>query len=122
MGLQFSSFDSAERALLFFVPNCSEAILQKLREESVTTAADLSALDKDDLRELGLRMVERARVLRWAREEFNGHGDRSASQSELQFSSFDSAERALLFFVPNCSEAILQKLREESVTTAADLS
>lgn len=60
--------DSAESVLLLLAPKAmqSQEVRLRLSEEQVQTAADLLELDKEDLKELGLNMVERRRVLRWA--------------------------------------------------------
>ncbi|CAE7181145.1 rev1, partial [Symbiodinium pilosum] len=60
--------DSAESVLLVLAPKAmqSERVRIRLEEEDVQTAGDLQELDKEDLKELGLNMVERRRVLRWA--------------------------------------------------------
>eukprot|EP00928_Gymnodinium_smaydae_P029989 TRINITY_DN22426_c0_g2_i1.p2 TRINITY_DN22426_c0_g2~~TRINITY_DN22426_c0_g2_i1.p2 ORF type:complete len:100 (+),score=21.65 TRINITY_DN22426_c0_g2_i1:79-378(+) len=52
------------RALL---PRCSSVVMGRLRREGVTSARDLARLHRDDLLDLGLTMVERSRVLAWAR-------------------------------------------------------
>ncbi|CAE7486663.1 REV1 [Symbiodinium natans] len=44
----------------------SQEVRLRLSQEEVQTAADLLELDKEDLKDLGLNMVERRRVLRWA--------------------------------------------------------
>jgi len=61
---------SAEFILKVLVPGHSAAVRARLRREQVFSAADLAGLDKDDLRELGLTMVERSKVLNWARQAF----------------------------------------------------
>jgi len=48
-----------------------ELVFGRLQRERVVTAADLARLDKQDLTELGLGMVERSRVLTWARDAFS---------------------------------------------------
>lgn len=57
---------SAENIIHKLTPHCSSAVFTRLRREGVVSASDLAALDKDDLRLLGLSMVERSRVMRWA--------------------------------------------------------
>ena len=58
---------SALEMLKLLAPQAMEGELpRRLEEEQVLTAADLAELDKEDLRDLGLGMVERRRVLRWA--------------------------------------------------------
>lgn len=59
---------SAEAALKMLVPSCSQAVLHRFRQERIHTVADLASLDKDDLRDLGLCMADRSRILRWCRE------------------------------------------------------
>lgn len=59
---------SAAAVLRMLAPKCNSAVYSRLVRERVRTAADLSALDKDDLRDLGLTMVERGRIMRWAKE------------------------------------------------------
>eukprot|EP00930_Biecheleria_cincta_P085807 TRINITY_DN7516_c0_g1_i3.p1 TRINITY_DN7516_c0_g1~~TRINITY_DN7516_c0_g1_i3.p1 ORF type:complete len:736 (-),score=155.74 TRINITY_DN7516_c0_g1_i3:19-2226(-) len=46
----------------------------KLREERFRNLLDLARLDKEDLRELGLSMAERGRVLHWARRALEPQG------------------------------------------------
>jgi len=50
-------------------------VLDRLRQELVSTAADLAELNNDDLRDLGLGMAERRRLLSWALGEEEGHSD-----------------------------------------------
>eukprot|EP00913_Durusdinium_trenchii_P014189 g13316.t1 len=58
---------SAEDVLSLLAPQAMKGDLRKrLQQEQVQTAVDLAELDKEDLRDLGLGMVERRRVLRWA--------------------------------------------------------
>mmetsp|Transcript_3836 Transcript_3836/g.8950 ORF Transcript_3836/g.8950 Transcript_3836/m.8950 type:complete len:863 (+) Transcript_3836:50-2638(+) len=59
---------SAEAALKLLLPSVAPVVLHRLRRENVRSATDLAGLDKDDLRELGFTMVERSRILLWARE------------------------------------------------------
>lgn len=66
--------ESAEDVLRALTPACSPAVLGRLRKERLRTASDLAALDKDDLRALGLTMAERCRVLKWASGNANGEG------------------------------------------------
>eukprot|EP00811_Abedinium_folium_P029751 NODE_470_length_3017_cov_3.997232.p1 GENE.NODE_470_length_3017_cov_3.997232~~NODE_470_length_3017_cov_3.997232.p1 ORF type:complete len:774 (+),score=209.75 NODE_470_length_3017_cov_3.997232:212-2533(+) len=47
-------------------PHCSPAVYERLQRERVRTAAELAVIDHEDLRELGLTMLERAAVYRWA--------------------------------------------------------
>eukprot|EP00440_Ansanella_granifera_P037095 gb/GFBE01040255.1/.p1 GENE.gb/GFBE01040255.1/~~gb/GFBE01040255.1/.p1 ORF type:complete len:769 (+),score=160.45 gb/GFBE01040255.1/:1-2307(+) len=63
-----SEFESAEVVLQALAPHwsASPGAAQKLGREMIASASDLAKLDKDDLRELGLSMAERARVLHWA--------------------------------------------------------
>lgn len=67
-----SSFQQAslEQVLAALAPSCSEAARTRLKEEGIETSLDLAGLDVPDLRKLlqdmGLRMIERGRVLRWA--------------------------------------------------------
>mmetsp|Transcript_40336 Transcript_40336/g.111093 ORF Transcript_40336/g.111093 Transcript_40336/m.111093 type:complete len:723 (+) Transcript_40336:91-2259(+) len=58
--------ETAQGVLRALVPNCDVAVFGRLVREDVRTADDLAGLDKDDLCVLGLSMVERSRVLRWA--------------------------------------------------------
>lgn len=64
------SVASLEQVLAALAPSCSEAARARLMEEGIETALDLAGLDVSDLRKLlqdmGLRMIERGRVLRWA--------------------------------------------------------
>eukprot|EP00927_Polykrikos_kofoidii_P015003 TRINITY_DN16651_c0_g2_i1.p1 TRINITY_DN16651_c0_g2~~TRINITY_DN16651_c0_g2_i1.p1 ORF type:complete len:923 (-),score=141.25 TRINITY_DN16651_c0_g2_i1:165-2933(-) len=57
---------TAAEILQKLAPDCAATVLARLRRERIRSAADLAGLDKDDLRELGLSMVERSRVLRWS--------------------------------------------------------
>mmetsp|Transcript_47633 Transcript_47633/g.101911 ORF Transcript_47633/g.101911 Transcript_47633/m.101911 type:complete len:789 (-) Transcript_47633:55-2421(-) len=67
---------TAEAAIRMLVPRAGAAVYGRLGRERIRMATDLASLDKDDLSNLGLTMVERARVLRWAREAFAaGAGD-----------------------------------------------
>lgn len=59
---------SAEAVLRRLAPACAPTVLGRLRRERIRTALDLAGLDKDDLRELGLSMLERSRVLVWSRQ------------------------------------------------------
>lgn len=61
---------SAEATLRQLVPTCAPTVLSRLRRERVSLAVDLACLDKEDLRELGLTMLERSKVLQWARSAF----------------------------------------------------
>lgn len=63
--------DSAELIVQALIPNVSEQVLERLRSEELLEA-DLVELDNTDLRELGLRLLERARILRWSRAMRNG--------------------------------------------------
>ncbi|CAK0815346.1 unnamed protein product [Prorocentrum cordatum] len=58
---------SAEAVLQRLAPTCAALRRGTLQHEQVRTAEDLAALGREDLRELGLTMAERGRVLRWAR-------------------------------------------------------
>lgn len=58
----------AEKLLRSVAPSCSAAVRERLRRENVVSEMDLAGLDKEDLRELGLSMVERSKVLQWARQ------------------------------------------------------
>ncbi|CAJ1389907.1 unnamed protein product [Effrenium voratum] len=60
--------NSAQDVLRVLAPEAmlSADFRSRLELEHVATASDLAELDKDDLRELGLGMVERRRVMRWA--------------------------------------------------------
>eukprot|EP00428_Durinskia_dybowskii_P016421 CAMPEP_0170225766 /NCGR_PEP_ID=MMETSP0116_2-20130129/12593_1 /TAXON_ID=400756 /ORGANISM="Durinskia baltica, Strain CSIRO CS-38" /LENGTH=730 /DNA_ID=CAMNT_0010476489 /DNA_START=17 /DNA_END=2209 /DNA_ORIENTATION=- len=58
---------SAESVLRSLAPECAPAVVARLRRERVWLAADLARLDKEDLRDLGFNMLERSRVLAWAR-------------------------------------------------------
>mmetsp|Transcript_36896 Transcript_36896/g.82418 ORF Transcript_36896/g.82418 Transcript_36896/m.82418 type:complete len:730 (+) Transcript_36896:38-2227(+) len=59
---------SAQDLLLALAPRWSAGpgAAQRLAEEAIDTAFDLAKLDKEDLRELGLAMAERSRVLEWS--------------------------------------------------------
>jgi len=59
---------TAAAVLRTLVPKCDSAVFGRLTKERVRTATDLASLDKDDLRDLGLSMVERCRIIRWARD------------------------------------------------------
>lgn len=72
---------SAEFVLRVLAPRHSAAVKARLRRECVQTAVDLAGLDKDDLQELGLTMLERSRVLNWARQNFPVATGRSRSGS-----------------------------------------
>lgn len=66
-GLAYTKAASADSVLHSILPDISEAVLSRLKQEEVRTAEDLCGLDKDDLAQLGFKMVERSRLLRWAR-------------------------------------------------------
>mmetsp|Transcript_96889 Transcript_96889/g.192073 ORF Transcript_96889/g.192073 Transcript_96889/m.192073 type:complete len:772 (+) Transcript_96889:71-2386(+) len=59
---------SAEVVLSMLAPRMAATVGERLRRERIHTAADLAILDREDLRELGLTMVERSRVVLWARQ------------------------------------------------------
>ncbi|CAL1173435.1 unnamed protein product [Cladocopium goreaui] len=63
-----TSVSSAEDVLGLLAPHAMKGtdLKKRLQQEQVMTALDLAELDKEDLRDLGLGMVERRRVLRWA--------------------------------------------------------
>mmetsp|Transcript_18154 Transcript_18154/g.54588 ORF Transcript_18154/g.54588 Transcript_18154/m.54588 type:complete len:765 (-) Transcript_18154:275-2569(-) len=67
-GPSFSAQDSADGVVQALAPRYCSAVRSRLLRERVHTAADLALLDKDDLRDIGLTMVERGRVLAWARD------------------------------------------------------
>ncbi|CAK0873900.1 unnamed protein product [Prorocentrum cordatum] len=67
VGSACSRAATAEAILGSILPNVGQAVLGRLRQEKVRTAEDLCGLDKGDLAQLGFKMVERSRVLRWAR-------------------------------------------------------
>jgi len=60
--------ETAEDLLAILAPDWSESpkASKKLLAEGIRTPYDISRLDKEDLRELGLNMAERARVLNWS--------------------------------------------------------
>lgn len=58
----------AEQVVRYLLPSCSATVFTRLRREGVGAAADLACLDKEDLQALGFSMVERCKVLKWARE------------------------------------------------------
>eukprot|EP00931_Biecheleriopsis_adriatica_P045597 TRINITY_DN26110_c0_g1_i1.p1 TRINITY_DN26110_c0_g1~~TRINITY_DN26110_c0_g1_i1.p1 ORF type:complete len:709 (+),score=81.33 TRINITY_DN26110_c0_g1_i1:175-2301(+) len=62
---------------------------EALRKEGVHSAFDLACLDKDDLRDLGLNMAQRSKVLRWARETFPSQ---AASVTSMSFSDANLME------------------------------
>lgn len=75
---------SAKEVLLSLIPDVSQSVLDALEAQLVLTDTDLAVLDKEDLRELGLRMAERSRVMSWAerrggeaKEAPFGHADAS---------------------------------------------
>jgi len=59
---------SAEFVVRALAPKSATCVKDRMRRERILTAADLAGLDKDDLRELGLTMVERSKILSWARQ------------------------------------------------------
>lgn len=65
-----SGADAVESLLWQLAPSWSSlpGSSAKLCEEGFRTPVDLARLDKEDLRELGLSMAERGRVLHWARQ------------------------------------------------------
>lgn len=66
--LSSSGADAVESLLWQLAPSWSSLAgsSAKLRQERFSTLTDLARLDKEDLRELGLSMAERGRVLHWA--------------------------------------------------------
>jgi len=56
----------AADVLRALAPGADPNVFARLRREGIVIARDLAGLDKEDLRELGLTMLERSRVLRWA--------------------------------------------------------
>jgi len=63
-----SSASTAESVLSALETQVSSSVKERLRRERIYSAADLAGLDKDDLKELGLSMLARSKVLRWAAE------------------------------------------------------
>ncbi|CAE7801262.1 yfjQ [Symbiodinium necroappetens] len=63
--------NEAERILRRLCPDMSQASLRHLRQERIQQECDLAALDKEDLQQLGLSMVQRARVLSWSRAKLS---------------------------------------------------
>jgi len=60
---------SADVILHMLLPDCEclAAVIGRMQRERVRTAADLVRLDKQDLTELGLGMVDRSKVLAWSK-------------------------------------------------------
>lgn len=84
-------FPTAEQVVRRLAPTCSPAVFERMRREGVVTHVDLACLDKDDLRELGLVMIERSRVLAWSRQR-QPHNSVPGSRRS---SSFDTPEDAI---------------------------
>lgn len=59
------SEEPATHVLRVLTPFADPSVLLRLRREGLETAKDIAGLEKDDLRELGFRMLERSRILRW---------------------------------------------------------
>mmetsp|Transcript_34875 Transcript_34875/g.89556 ORF Transcript_34875/g.89556 Transcript_34875/m.89556 type:complete len:708 (+) Transcript_34875:2-2125(+) len=59
---------TAEHVLCSLAPGSRCRVRARLQQEGIRTEADLACLDKDDLQHLGLSMLERGRVLAWARQ------------------------------------------------------
>ncbi|CAE7350020.1 yfjQ [Symbiodinium sp. CCMP2592] len=78
--------NEAERILRRLCPDMSQASLRHLRQERIQQERDLAALDKEDLQQLGLSMVQRARVLSWSRGKNSGGSQwqRDAEEEDAQ--------------------------------------
>lgn len=77
---------SAEAVLHAIIPDCDEigGVVGRLQRERIRTAADLARLDKQDLAELGLGMLERSRVLAWTKEVYKSNDGMLTPEGHLE--------------------------------------
>lgn len=65
----------AKEVIEQLVPSCKKSVvLANMRRENIVSAEDLAALDKADLAQLGLNMLERTTVHAWAEKAFPDGG------------------------------------------------
>jgi len=87
--------NDAERILQRLCPDLSQASLRRVRQEKISREADVAALDKEDLQQLGLPMVQRARILHWShtkRSQSSGEEEEPFSFPPFEFERAQSAE------------------------------
>lgn len=68
--IRWNPHTDAHNLLGLLVPGCSPVVYDNIGAEEICTASEVAMLGREDLRVLGLTMLERMCILRWA-EEFN---------------------------------------------------
>mmetsp|Transcript_23746 Transcript_23746/g.54845 ORF Transcript_23746/g.54845 Transcript_23746/m.54845 type:complete len:680 (-) Transcript_23746:93-2132(-) len=71
--LQQLGSSALEDVLAMVVPDCSPEVGEHLKREGVCKGFQLMSLDKDDLKEVGFNMAQRARILRMAEQYVSTH-------------------------------------------------
>eukprot|EP00927_Polykrikos_kofoidii_P017287 TRINITY_DN17848_c0_g1_i1.p1 TRINITY_DN17848_c0_g1~~TRINITY_DN17848_c0_g1_i1.p1 ORF type:complete len:451 (-),score=52.13 TRINITY_DN17848_c0_g1_i1:333-1637(-) len=113
---------TATGVLKRLLPDCPAEVLEKLRSEGVHTADDLAALGREELRELGLSMPARARVLKWASDKQTESTDKFASEHHVLARRLNSRDAKPGVPLPNVSTAIEEISRCSPVSTPSSVS